>query len=256
MTLQGHAVSGEWTQVTPAYPRKKRMVAVIGGMEKTGKTTLAASGPDPVYVLGIDRGSEAIAVKSQGRTLYLKQYVSPKDLQPAEYAAVWSMFKSDYYGVLKANKGTLVVDTETAMYELIRLATFGKLANVTPEQYGPLNAELNHMVDAAFNSDISVMFTRRTAPVYRGREFTGQYEDAGWRQMPYAAEVRIWTYRCTVGMCPTANPMTGTVLHPNGDGFHARIRDTRWHPELIGTDWSDLPPYMMNAQMMIEHLTA
>jgi len=244
MTIHGQQVTTEWVQVTPDYPRKRRIIAISGGMEKTGKTTFAASAPDPLYSLGLDRGAEVISLHSAGREIYLKQYIAPRDLQPNQYTSTWEDFKATYYSILNNNRGSLLVDTETAMYELIRLARFGKLTQVMPEQYGPLNAELNSMMDAAFESDMTVVMIRRAAPVYSGRQATGQWEDRGWSQMPYVVEMRVWTYRCAMGMCQSMNPTTGQVLHAAGDGFHARVRDSRWKPDLVGTDWSSQPPYL------------
>src|SRR3990167_498783 len=139
MTLRGQPISTDWVTVTPtAIARKRRTIAIIGGMEKTGKTTLATSGYAPTYIRGVDRGSEVVATRSAGRQMYLRQYIAPKELDPKQYQSTWAQFKADYYGILQVGSGTLVVDTETAMYELARLSHFGKLTQVTPEQYGPL----------------------------------------------------------------------------------------------------------------------
>ena len=247
-------VADGWVSITPATPRKRRIAAIIGGIEKTGKTTLAGSGDDPVYLLSIDRGSEVLALKSAGRQIYMRKYLSPREAQPGQHEQVWAQFKSDFYGVLKVGKGTLIVDTETSMYEIIRLARFGKLTQVTPEQYGPINAELTAMMDAAFETEMNIIMVRRTAAEYAGRQRTGGWEDRGWNQMPFIMDMRIWTYRCMAGMCQVMRMDGKSTLHPAGNGFHARIRDSRWRHELVGMDYSTEPPNLLSLQVIASHV--
>ena len=58
-----------------------------------------------------------------------------------DYATLWADLKVKLAKAWSMDEGTVVMDTASEAHELSRLAAFGKLTQVMPHHYGPVNAE-------------------------------------------------------------------------------------------------------------------
>jgi len=103
---------------------------------------------------------------------------------------------NDYVLALERFK-TVIVDTGTEMHEMIRLARLGKLTEVMPENYGPVNAEFRDLVRLAYDSDANVLFLHKMKQEWVKRKGstrsdpTDNYIRQGFNGMGYLMQVNL-----------------------------------------------------------------
>lgn len=173
---------------------KHRLIASISGLEKQGKTSFALSAPGPIIYFNLDKGEEGVIDKySCDKEIYQKEYVFSR--LGSGHAPLWTEFVADYYNALKSKARTIIIDTATDAWELIRLARLGKVAQVMPHHYGPVNAEFTLMVKEAFDYDKNVIYLHKFKKQYVNDKFTGNYERAGFSGTGYLVQSNLEVYR-------------------------------------------------------------
>ncbi len=188
--------------LTPANAQTpRRLLLALSGTEKSGKTHFAlATAPEPVYHFVLDPNGLAIAQKlvrevRQNGTVTLP----PRDIRVARYnydledsatscAAIWTSLRADLREALKANRGSIVIDSGTEMWELLRVSRLGKTDGVMPRYYGPLNAEMRAIFNDIQSSDMSCIVTQKMKDEYKADKATGNAIPAGWGDMPYTMQ--------------------------------------------------------------------
>jgi hypothetical protein len=177
--------------------------------EKCGKTHWAlATTPEPVYAIATDTGTKEIAdklVRDSGRRIYVTTIKPPKyagnSSKKAEYESTWDEIQKALRAVL-AMKGrrTLVGDTWTEVHEILRIARLGKLTQVMPFHYGPVNREMSDLVkDIVSTPDLVSIFIHKVKKEYRENKkgedsWTGKWERSGFGDMPYLVDANLEHY--------------------------------------------------------------
>jgi hypothetical protein len=206
-----------------------------------------ALGADPViYYQSLDLGTEGVIEKFPPQNIRLAEYqltVQPgeADLNTVADAAdkVLQRFQKDYYDALEtAECRTIVWDTETEMWELLRLARFGVLNPKTGRDrgnvWGPVNAEMLGMIRSAFGTDKNFIMLEKLKDEYANDKKTGRRERKGFGDAPYLAQVVLTAWR---------------QIEAGQTKFYATITDCRNRPELNGhtipNDWQFLKGLML-----------
>lgn len=171
------------------------------GPEKEGKTHFAFTAPDPIVAIASDTGTEAIAAtaRKNGKRVATYTYrVPPSGQQRSEYEREWIKIEKALNGVLvNKNIRSVVIDTGTEVWEMLRLARFGKLTQVMPHHYGPVNNEMKDIVKAMVDrADLNTIWIHKLKKEYKTNKagndaWTGGYERAGFGDMPYLCDVVI-----------------------------------------------------------------
>ncbi len=226
------------TGFTVAEPTNRRgMVFAISGLEKSGKTHLALSGDEPILAHGFDTGLRPVVNKflAQGKKIYAAYYgykrrvdVKASASEQADYHQTWGEFNRNFEAGLRLGEGTIVIDSWTEVCELARLAKFGKLAQVMPHMYGPVNAELKELIKWAVESNMTVVLLQRLKPLWVNNARTGDYEPAGYSETPFEVDTNMTTWR---------QPLEGM---PNGVEFHCLVKECRDAMEYSGADLRDV----------------
>lgn len=216
---------------------RPRLVASVAGLDKCGKTHLALSSPGPIAYANFDTGLEGVLEKFQrtGKVVYSNDYrvkvpAGASTTQTAEIAnKVWEGLKEDVRAAIKSPLiRTIVGDTESEMWELCRLARFGKLTQVMPHHYGPVNTEYRNFWNEIYDSDKNLILLGRMKDewentVVNGKEVgkkTGRLERIGFKEIQYMVQLNaIAKYD------PTA---------PAGDRFSLEITNCRQNSDLAG----------------------
>jgi hypothetical protein len=183
---------------------KPRLIAAVCGLEKTGKNHFAFTAPDPIALLSLDFGDEGMVEKFvdgtvASKTILSKSYKIPSGRRdPNEMIKdslpIWEEVKKDFLYALD-NARTVVVDTETEQWELIRLARLGRLEQVKPHHYGPVNREYKEtFIKASYESNANVIFLQRLKKEYINDKTTGRYEQAGFSGIPFDVQVNCRTF--------------------------------------------------------------
>ena len=215
---------------------KPRIIAAVKGMDKQGKTHFGLSAPAPVAYFNFDIGLEGVVHKfiNNGK----KIYPMPMDVPTTQALAIaeWDRkFYPAYHHVIMHNKEvrSVVIDTETELWELLRMARFGQTTQVMPYMYGPVNAEFRAIIRLAYETPHpkNVIFLRKMKPVYIKNERTGDYEATGFGEMKYLVQVNLHAWRPVVVEDPPMDPN----LNPS---FHILVENCRQEPALMNRDFA------------------
>lgn len=263
--MQGH-LTGTGFDATPEIIRP-RLILSVEGMEKSGKTHFAMTAPGPVAYQSIDIGTEGVVQKFTGKPMMTANYAIPSSLDKGNPALVmqavsviWANFVRDYKAALFSGARTIVWDTATEVWEFCRMARLGKLTQIMPQQYGPVNAEFRDLVRLAFESNCNLIMlhkakdeyeTLQTAQGERSRR-TGQKKRAGFSEIGFLVQATLKTrYYPRNPQQPPVDPATGRPTY----GFVVEVMESRMNPDAMGTMWpgADFP---FIASLLCPQLTA
>jgi hypothetical protein len=214
----------------------KRIILSIGGREKQGKTHLALSAPAPIGIFSSDIGTEGVVnkFKREGKDIWAHEMQVPEKHDEAK--EIWENFKKAYYGILRVPEiRTVIFDTATEIWELLRICRFGKLTQVMPYQYGPVNAEYRRLLKDCYSTQKNLILLHKMKPVYIDDKRTKNFENAQFSDTPYIAQVNVEVFRSTPKKaCPYCKKSDGIQRH-----WGIKIKDCRQNPELIDKVFTD-----------------
>ncbi len=184
--------------------QNRGFVAVVTGNWKTGKTHLSLTAPAPIAYINHDCGQRGVIEKAarEKKIVYVEfDYHDSTDIN--EHKAMWEKSKRAFIDALESpHIRTVVQDTSTEAFELIRMARFGKLNKVAmdggkavPYPWGEVNAEFRDLVRRALKTDKVVILTHRTKKEYVDNEETGKRIRSGYGDMDFVSDVNIETWK-------------------------------------------------------------
>lgn len=199
--------------------RKFRMVVSVVGFPGKGKTEFGLTGPGPIAYFNLDDGAEGVIEKFQSMRgdIVTIDVDLPHSLDSSKIKELACKEKEKVEKAFDAAlqyARTIVVDTETQLWELYRLAEFGRQSNVE-HLFTALNAEYRKRYKhAVFDSSINVVYLHKYKKEYKNNNWTGDYELAGFGDMKYMAQV---------------------ILEANRDeeGFNFRVLKCRQNGEIL-----------------------
>jgi hypothetical protein len=231
---------------------RPRVIVGVCGQEKQGKTHFSMSAippsvgttPNAAY-FSCDVGEEGVVHKfTSNRNIEIFDMIVPDDWKQAEKE--WERFTKAFYAMLKEPSiKTIIGDTATEWWELLRMARFGKLTQVMPFQYGPVNAEYRKLIKSAYASDKNLILLHKMRSVYINDKRTANYEQAGFGDTPYLVQVncQVWREQTMI------NPETNALIQGR---WHMFIKDCRQNPSLAGNDFmDDMCSFPMLARMVL-----
>lgn len=173
-----------------------RIIVSIGGREKQGKTHFALTAPDPIAIFSSDIGTEGVVnkFKKAGKDVFTHDIEMPEKYEEAK--KIWEALRKAYYGVLRIPEvRTVIFDTATEIWELLRICRFGKLTQVMPFQYGPVNAEFRRLLKDCYSTQKNLILLHKMKPVYIDDKRTKNFENAQFSDTPYLVQVNLEAYR-------------------------------------------------------------
>jgi hypothetical protein len=219
---------------------KRRAIVNIQGPEKSGKDHMALDYTGgPIYIHSFDIGLEGVVQKFHDKKdIYVCEYeltIQPGDGTDKEVGeaanVVWENFVGNFRESLAQttdNEGLVIVDTGTEAWELLRLASFGKLTQVMPHHYSKPNAEFRNLLRESFSGS-SVCWLHKMMPEWenyvdhsgkeKGRK-TGLIVRKGMGDVAFAVQVNVETTRIDRA--------------GGGSDFQATVIDCRVNPDLNG----------------------
>jgi hypothetical protein len=218
VTLEDLKNSG-WQATAKLAPR--RSIMSIEGLDKSGKSRLAMSAPEPIVYLDLDVGTEGVIEPMMAqREILLYQVEQPSKLGTQSqvmdrFSAVWQDIQARVSEALQLESGTLVIDTFGEAYEICRLAHFGKLAQVQPHQYANCYKDLREICRVAYKSHMNCILLHKLGSNFH----TGELEFQGWKDVPFQVQTTLRTSR--------ENTPTGPV-------FSAEVMSCRQQMSLMG----------------------
>lgn len=238
------------------YPR---VITGVGGREKTGKTNFALTAPDPLAIFSLDIGTEGVVnkFKAAGKDIWVHEIEMPETYE--ESIKVWDGEKGskEYPGVAPVYRKILkepeirsiIFDTATEMWELLRLRRFGRTEKVMPYQYGPVNAEFRRMLKQPYSCQKNLILLQKMKPVYIDDKRTKDFENAGFADTPYLVQVNLEMFRSEPKIrCPYCDKADGKHRH-----WCVLVKDCRQNPNLAGQVFKDnMCSFPVLASMIID----
>lgn len=211
---------------------KHRLIMSVMGKEKEGKTHFALTAPGPVGYLNLDKGYEGVGNKFETeKEIYKSDYNiqlprrgTNMDAVAGLLAPFWEDALEDVAYALD-NYRTSIVDTGTELWELCRIARFGKLDQVKPHHYGPVNREFRDQIyGSAYNSDCNLIVLHKLKAEYLNDKKTGNYERSGFSDTGFVVQTEVLCYRVGVDERDGADDL----------GFRLLVQSCRQNPAIEG----------------------
>jgi hypothetical protein len=105
----------------PKGPPPKRLVISAAGRQKSGKTHLILTGPEPIVLFDIDIGLEGVVENfaATGKEILLYHIVVQKGEKQSVYEAQWDDFETKVRRSWELKEGTVAIDSVTAENPLV-----------------------------------------------------------------------------------------------------------------------------------------
>lgn len=245
----------------------RRLIASIQGPVKAGKTRLALTAKKPIGLISIEIGGDEGVVDQfipkgsdsfdgiqiaqirmenpdyPDRNSYGTSKDGERDYNDAVSSAVSAVaasamdrFYAAYYASL-ANFPTTVIDTGSDLWELHRLANFGRLEKIPTLAYTQLNKAMDKVIDDAFSYPGNVIFLHHLKEKWetftndKGKDQqrpSGIFEMAGYGgiKKKVQAVIELWKEDLPPD---TTDEETGRLIT-----FHASIIESRHSADATG----------------------
>lgn len=243
-----------FVRMTEEMVYKPRLVVSSAGYQKKGKTHLGFTMPEPIAYFAIDKGEEGVGRKFLDKDIKIVKYNFERPTKEnkgskqiiGQAQQVLDQWEEDFDYALH-NFRSLFVDTATELYEILRIAEFGKLGEVLPTSYGPVNARFRDWIRQVLDSDSNLLLTHKVKEEWDNKgggvgQKTGRVIRAGFKEVEFDVHVSIrhdrdWGERDD----PKARPEI------TSGPFFFQVYDCRQNPDVVGqmfvqpdNSWMDL----------------
>jgi len=226
---------------------KPRIIMSVVAREKQGKTHFALTAPGSIADFSTDIGEEGVIDKFVGdKDIWIMPVDKIDDDAPEQAKDQFETMKDAYFTQLKSDKcRTIIMDTATEIWEVCRMARFGRVTNVPPLAYGPVNAEYRSFIREAYNYDKNVILLHKMKKQYVGKgkdaSWNGEYERAGFAETGHLVQVNA------------------VMLRDDDEEvenmFGIRIVDCRQNPALNGQEfWGAMCSFPIIASMVLPNV--
>lgn len=217
-TQAAMAAAGYSTTVADQVPA---VVMTIQGLQKTWKTRLALTAPGPIAYHGIDTGSEGPLqdARDAGKVIFPmfhsydlplelrkvpkfppNRIVEGKSIPSAEEIAFyeeralwvrtncWERFETANDAAIAAGARTIIWDTETEVWEMKRLAAFGKLLQNPQVFYPKVNGEYKEFLRRLADADVNLILIRQLKEKF---DSPGVYVPQGMGKIDFVVDIAL-----------------------------------------------------------------
>lgn len=248
-------------------PRQNSAVIQISGIEASGKTSWALTGPKPLLYQGTDFGTDGVIQKAKGQILRPRG----KDGKPREYKLdipselrsftdrdqstterqkresllaeyvhenFYKPFHADFLAGINAGVRTVVWDTALEVWENTRLSVYGRNATNRDDLKAEANAKFREMVRLANVHGIVLIMVNHLKPKWVAYvdnntgatkwKQTDDFEMQGFDKAPFLVTTSLWT-KYTPGA-------TGEV-----GKFELTVKKCRDNPQFVGETFDSAP---------------
>lgn len=172
---------------------KDRLIVSVSGLEKCGKTHFGLTAPSPIATFSTDIGEEGVVQKFKDKDvsiMFLGKFDKDDPDVGDQASEEFNRFRTAYLRLLRGNDVRAIVwDTATEIWELLRIARFGRLTQVMPYMYGPVNAEFRALIREAYKYDKNLILLHKMRPVYINDKRVDKYEMSGFSDTGFLVQV-------------------------------------------------------------------
>ncbi len=179
-----------------------RLIFRSYGPEKVGKNHFGFTAPGPIAVLSFDIGLEGTVEKflREGKDIRYVEYEFAKNDCSQEAAQVMrDQFMEDYGKALKVAR-TIIIDTETELWDLWRYAEFGinkqGVSTDAPKDYVKLNSNYRDFIQQAFDEGVNLQLIQKVKERWKTNEKgspvpSGVFEPSGFKEAGYIVQASL-----------------------------------------------------------------
>lgn len=211
-------------------PVKRRLIVSACAEQGSGKTYFGLSAPAPIAYINLDLNDDGVIQKYQReKKIYRSCYSLPngngsntdKISEAAQNA--WDSICNDFMGALHDNSiRSIVIDTATELWELLRLAVYGKLSGVISRDYQHANAVYRQLIREVEGTEKNLVLLHKLTNEYKADKPTGNMVRAGFKHTGYLVQCEIDMRKVSTEEFP--------------DKFHAIISKCTLNPEVEGVE--------------------
>ena len=242
--------------VTDTTP--KGILLSVDGHPKSGKTEFGLSMPGDLFVLNLNWGLAGVIEKhvKTGKRIYVADIQIPfsKDL-PGGGFTVLSSAAADQWrkailtlqeAIKEADVKSIFIDMGTELWDLLRIARLGKLAQVLPVQYAAVNAEFRQLLQLLLTCKKNVVLSHKVKPEYVNDQKTNRFERAGFGDIGFDVQAELRADRdlkadgndqftLTFGDCRANKDLKGQTLRGTDCNFLTVV--SLIYPDTTEKDW-------------------
>jgi hypothetical protein len=230
-----------------------RLIVAVAAREKQGKTHFSLTAPGPIVTFNADIGLEGVVHKflREGKEILVYNIPMPeansKNVEK-EASKVWGDLEAATDAALdNPAVRTVVFDTATEIWEIVRLAYFGKLSEIKPHHYSGVNAEFRRFLKKAYKTDKNLILVQKMKAEYVNNNRTGEWEMAGFSDTPFIVQAVIHPFRVDKPL-----KVDDETILDKGD-FGVKIFESRHNPATNGLILSgDVATFPFVAATIIE----
>ena len=215
--------------------------ALVGGEPKTGKTHLALTFREPIKLFSFDLGYKQVVAKFPGKKIDVVEYpmivVDTLELKDAGFQKLWKTVRDDLYKTYEEGKyKTIVIDTATALWEIVRYAfneeqdkavgAGGKARN-----YGEPNSRFYGLIMRAQVAGINLVLTEYLKDEWLNDAPTGNKILEGWRRAAGLADIVLVTERIQRVATPEERKAMGNT---KTNAIKTTVKDCRFDLDMCG----------------------
>lgn len=215
--------------------------------ERCGKTHFSLSAPGPIGYIALDRNAENVAKKAQklGKLIHFADFTRGKYAapligkpEPNFHVNRWKAIHDSLHSLMEDKSvRTIVIDTGTQLYEDVRMARLGKLTQVMPHQYGPVNDELRSLIQQLNTCGKHLIVTHKLDKEYKNDKWDGKsYERKGWKDMSFQCQM-VLQHGCE--MVKEEDESRLEQGHTTRPQFSTTVVDCNQNPLLKGIELYD-----------------
>lgn len=246
-------------------PRAASAVVSIAGLEGSGKTSWALTGPKPLLYQATDFGEDGVIQKAEGQIIRpnrggykldipheLRAFVERKETEAERrqregMLAGWMHdnfyrpFHEDFVAGIKAGVRTVVWDNAVDTWEYTRLSVYGREATNRSDLQAEANSKFREMVRLANVHGIVLIMINHLKPKWESyyapdgavkwRMAAGEWEMQGFDKAPFLVTLSLWT--------KFIPPPTGEAV--TDGNFELTVKKCRDRAEYVGQTFPALP---------------
>lgn len=233
MTLDALLKSGKFTEASSEV--QARLVCAVAAREKQGKTHLSLTAPGPIVTFNADIGLEGVVHKflAEGKQIIVYDIPMPdpqtKNVEK-EAGKVWDDLEDAFDMALgNAAVRTIIFDTGTEIWEIVRLAYFGKLSEIKPHHYSAVNAVFRKFLKKVYDTNKNLILVQKMKAEYVNNNRTGAWEMAGFSDTAFIVQAVLHPFRVDKEMTLE----DGETILDRGD-FGVKVFESRHNPAANG----------------------
>jgi len=192
--------SGGWLPGEAAVTQKHRMFLTVQKPPKCGGTHFSLTAPGPIAYFAFDKdaGEDVLPKFMHRKQIVVGRYFVPEIVAVPRFADaavkeelkkqnieatehVIKKFENDFKHWLAQPVRTIIIDTETELYEVKRFAEFGAASDQQYE-YASINMWFKVLLGLAEVTDKNVILLQQTSPDYIGGNKTGTESGKGFKR--------------------------------------------------------------------------